>query len=285
MTDLIISMETTCDFTKELIKKYDFKVLDMDFIINGEVYNTKDDDIVSTKLYERMEKNEKTSTSQINGESYKEFFVNLIKESKNVLHLAFSSGLSNTYISAREAAKEINEEYGANIRVVDSLGGGPAQGILGILAKRYAEKASNIDEVEKFANATKNNLHMLFTVDNLRYLVNGGRIKPSVAFVGNLLNIKPIIRVDDKGRLLSCGKVISRKKSLKTLFDDFMNKHDKSCDLCFISHANCESDAVYLKEMIENNTNLKPIITNLGPVLGSHAGPGTIALFFLGGQR
>ena len=285
MENLIISMESICDFSKDLIKKYDFSVLDMDFIIGEEVYNTRTDDIVSTRLYERMEKNEKTSTSQINAETYKEFFLSLLGKSKKILHLAFSSGLSNTYISAVDAAKAVTDKYGADISVVASLGGGAAHGMLGNLVQRFAQSTNDFDEVKKYASKIRYNMQMLFTVDNLKYLVSGGRIKPSVAFVGNLLNIKPLVKVNNEGKLVSFAKVISRRKSIKSIFDIFMSKRDADCDLCFISHANCERDASILKDMIEKETSLQVCLTNLGPVLGCHAGPGTIAIFYAGNER
>jgi DegV family protein with EDD domain len=122
-------------------------------------------------------------------------------------------------------------------------------------------------------------------VDNLKYLVNGGRIKSSTAFFGNLLNIKPIMKMDNNGKLCSCSKVISRRKALVTLANDCAKRADKSESICFVSHANCLDDAEVIKKILEEKSHLKPVITHMVPIIGSHSGPGTIAIFFLGDQR
>jgi len=128
-------------------------------------------------------------------------------------------------------------------------------------------------------------INYIFSVENLKYLANGGRIKQSTAFIGNVLNIKPILKADNTGKLVQTKKVISRKKALVTLFNIFKETNTNESNICFISHADCLEDALVIKELVKKETNYDVIITNLGPIIGSHSGPGTIAMFYLGKER
>ena len=285
MDNLIISMEATCEMPEDLLKKYDFRIIDMEYTISGQVYSTKNDDVVKTKLYERMKKGEKTGTSQINETQYTEFFDKLLDEGKEVLHIGFSSGLSGTYYSALSGAKVANSRHTNQVLVIDSLCGCAGQSLLAIMAAEFAKTAKNIDEVAAFVDKNILKINHTFSVDNLKYLVSGGRIKASTAFFGNLLNVKPIMKMDNNGKLCSCSKVLTRKRSLIALAVDCEKRADKSQTLCFVSHANCEADALFIKEHLEANSHLKPVITHMVPIIGSHSGPGTIAIFFLGDKR
>jgi DegV family protein with EDD domain len=285
MVEPIISIEATSDLPKNTLQEYDLHVIDMDFLIDGVVYNTATDSVTSTELYARMKKGAKTSTSQINSELYEDFFTNLLNEGKDIIHIAFSSGLSGTSITAKEVAEELNKTHNNKIYVIDSLCACSGQGLLAILTRMYCDKANSIEEVVKYIEETKMNLAHVFTVDNLKYLANGGRVKSSTAFIGNLLSIKPVMHVDNVGHLVPFGKVISRKKSLQSIVDKLVSTYNKDSALCYISHADCISDANCLYDMIIEKTNLKPVITDLGPVIGSHSGPGTIAVFYLAKER
>lgn len=285
MEDLIISMEATCDLPKELIEKYNFKIINMNYNVGGVCYSTENDTVISTKLYERMRAGERTSTSQINQISYSRFFRELARENKPILHIGFSSGQSGTFYVAKKIADEINEEIGNKIYVVDSLCSCSGQGMLGILAMEYSKNAKNIEELIDYLERTRGLLNHIFSVDNLKYLANGGRISSSSAFIGNILNIKPVMRVDENGALAVTQKVISRKKALMTIFNKAKENYDKNYDICFVSHADCLEDAEFLKSKIEAETTLKPVITNLGPVIGCHSGPGTIAVYYIGTSR
>lgn len=285
MKDLIISMESTSDISEEMAKKYDIRVAPMEFFVGGEMISTKTDDVVSSKLYERMRAGEKTSTSQINETTYEEFFAELLKEDKPILHIAFSSGLSGSVNSAKAAASRLNNSFGEKIVVVDSLCGCQGQVILGILAREFENSAKDIYDVANYIENVKINVIHKFSVDNLKYLANGGRISGTTALVGNLLSIKPIIKVDTEGKLVSFTKVISRKKAIKTLVNQFKEEVDKNSKFCFISHSDCEEDALFMKDLVEKETGFKTIISNIGPVLGCHCGPGTVAMFYVGEKR
>ena len=286
MNKNIITLEATCDLTKELISEYDLDVVDMDFMIDDEVFSTADNDVESTKLYEKMRKGSKTQTSLVNETLYEDFFENLLSKEenadKNIIHIAFSSGLSNTYVSAKKASDKLNQKYGKQrIFCVDSLCACAGQGLLAVVARENENKFSNTQDLVEFVEKTKNNLNHCFTVDKLQYLAIGGRIKPSTARIGNLFNIKPVMRMDEEGKLVVVYKVFSRKKSLVSIFNKFKESYDQNYPLVIVSHADCLDDANFVAEMINKEFGICPIVSNLGPVIGSHSGPGTLALFFV----
>lgn len=285
MKDLIISMESTSDISNEFIKKYDIDVVHMDYFIDDEMFNTKESDVEASGVYEKMKKGAKTSTSQINEANYEEFFRELLKRNIPILHIGFSSGLSGSVGVAKKVADKLNLEFGEKILVVDSLGGCQGQVILGAIAREFSKEAKDIYEVASFVEEEKMKIIHKFSVDNLKYLAAGGRISGAAAIVGNLLSIKPIIKVENTGKLVSFMKVISRKKALKTMINQFKEEVDQNSDFCFISHSNCMEDALFMKEVIESETKFKPVISNIGPVLGCHCGPGTVAMFYIGAKR
>ena len=281
MKNLIISLEATCDLTKEIIKQFNLDVVDMEFMVGEDTFSTKEDDVVSSNLYERMKQGDKTSTSQINQALYEEHFENLLKAGGPILHLAFSSGLSCTYNSAKKASEVLNEKYGKKIYVIDTLAACSGHGLLAILTRRFSEGAKDIGEVVEFVEKTKHKIKHIFTVDNLKYLANGGRLKTSSAIIGTILNIKPVMQTDEEGKLVVESKVISRKKALLSLFEKMKKNYDREEKMCFISHSACLGDAEFLCEKIKAELGLEPIIANLGPIIGSHSGPGTLAMFYL----
>lgn len=280
MKDLIISLEATCDLPKELAEKYRFKITPMNFYVDGKEFCTDADTVATSGIYEKMENDARTSTSQISEATYEEYFGAFAKTGKPVLHIAFSSGISGTYRQAVMAAEALNAA-GCNIYVVDSRCGGAAQGLLGILCAEYAEGAENVGAVIKYIEEIRFRMEHAFTVDNLKYLARGGRLGGLAAFVGNMLKIKPVMKVDEHGKLMLDKKVLSRQRAIRTLFADYKEARDVSCEWCFISHAGCLEDARALADMIVSETGVEPVIYDLGPVLGSHAGPGTLAMFYL----
>ena len=282
MKDLIISLESTCDLTPELLKKYELSQIDMSFFVDGNEYTTETDSVVSSGLYEKMKSGKKTSTSQINSETYAEFFEKLLAQNKPILHIAFSSGLSGTYHAACQAAELLNKTHENKIVVVDSLCACGGHGLLAILTREFSKSSKSIDEVVSFVEDLKTKLNHTFTVDNLKYLANGGRLKASSAFVGNLLNIKPVLKVDENGKLVVTQKTIGRKCAINQMFNIYKKNRAENSDICIISHANCLNDANTLASMIKKEYGITPIITDLGPIIGCHSGPGTLAHFYVG---
>ena len=281
--EVIISLEDTCDLTQQQIKKYNLNVLPMNFMIDNNEFSTATDNVKSSKLYEKMKLGSKTTTSQINQASYEDFFKNLLKQNKKVLHLAFSGALSSTYSQAKKAAQAVDNQN--SIYVCDTLCACSGQGLLAILVAKKANECSSFDELIEYTENIKNIICHNFTVSSLKYLASGGRIKSSSALLGNMLNIKPLLRVDNLGKLVTIKKVVSRKKAIKSICQEVIKGVDNSCDLCFISHADCYEEALQVKTELEKNTNLKPIINNLGAIIGCHSGPGTLAIFYLGKTR
>lgn len=279
--EFIISLEATCDLPKETIDKYGFKIIDMQFLIDGKEYNSAEDDVVSSDLYLKMKSGAKTFTSQINKQLYVEFFENLLSEGKDVLHLAFSSGLSQTYQSAIDASIEVNKGSKNKVYVIDSLCGCSGQGLFAILAREYSKSGKGIEQTISYLENIKLKVSHLFSVDNLKYLANGGRIKKSSAMVGNILHIKPVMKMDNEGHLVLVEKVISRRKAIKEIFNKYVETFSPEYEHCIISHADCIEDAKHLGKLIKDFRDIDCTITNLGAIIGSHSGPGTLALFFV----
>ncbi len=278
---VIISMEATCDLNSEIIKENDFRIIDMNFLIDGKEFCTANDDVVSSNLYGKMKEGAKTSTSQVNQIAYEEFFTELLKEGKDVLHLAFSSGLSQTCESAIKAAITVNKNNKNKVYVVDSLCACAGQGLLALVAKKYIDDGADIKSAVNFVEEMKMKVSHLFSVDNLKYLANGGRIKKTSAIVGNVLHIKPVMKADEQGKLVVMQKVMSRKKALKELLNIYNETCDDNYNFCIISHADCQEDAVYIQNNVNSLKGANSVITNLGAIIGSHSGPGTIAFFFI----
>ncbi len=286
MLKVTISLEATCDLEKEYIEKYDLAIVDMLFEVGGQTYNTKDDDVITSRLYEQMMQKKKTCTSQINDFTYREHFEKLLANNQPIIHLALTRGLSGTIETAIRVANELNEKNKNKIYVIDSFCGCAGQGLLGILAREYSQSCQNVEELIDYIENIKHKMRHYYTVDTLSFLASGGRIDSKVAFFGNLLNIKPVMELSRVGKLELMHKVISRKKSISALANLTIANYDEAYSYSIILHANCLKDALALKEKIEMaNSNIKPIIGNLGPVIGSHSGPGTLAVFFVGKEN
>ena len=279
--NIIISMEATCDLSDEIINENDFRIVNMNFLVDDKEYCTDSDNVVSANLYEKMKAGAKTSTSQVNQTVYEEFFTKLLSEGKDVLHIAFSSGLSQTCQSAIDASKKVNKNFKNKVYVIDSLCACAGQGLLALVAKKHIDNGVDIDNLINFVEKIKMNISHLFSVDNLKYLANGGRIKKSSAIIGNVLHIKPVMHADKEGKLVVLQKVMSRKKALKELLNIYNETCDDDYNYCIISHADCLNDAEYIREKIKLVKGVDSVITNLGPIIGSHSGPGTIAFFYV----
>ena len=208
--NIIISLEATCDLSSEMIKENDFRIIDMNFLIDGNEFCTDKDDVISSDLYGKMKEGAKTSTSQINQMAYEEFFTELLKEGKDVLHLAFSSGLSQTCQSAINACENVNKNSKNKVYVIDSLCACAGHGLFALIAKKFIDEGADIKSAIKFLEQVKMKISHLFSVDNLKYLANGGRIKKSSAIVGNVLHIKPVMKADNEGKLIVMQKLMSK---------------------------------------------------------------------------
>lgn len=289
MENFKIITDSTADLPKEYIQKYNLGIMYLSYTIEGETYQGEiqlKDDV----FYDKMRKGLMPTTSQVNPTEAKETFEEFLKETNQILCIAFSSGLSGTYNSAKIAADEIMEENKeANIIVIDSLAASLGEGLLVHKAVMMRENGNSLVDTAKWVEEHKLNLVHAFTVDDLFHLYRGGRVSKTTAIVGTMINIKPVMHVDNDGHLINMYTVRGRKKSLRSLVD-YMEKKIGSYrtknDIVFISHGDSLEDAEFVAEEVKERLKIDSFLINyVGPTIGAHSGPGTIALFFLGDER
>ena len=239
-------------------------------------------------FYQRLRAGEVATTAAVNMNQYVEAIEPLLQAGRDVLVLAFSSGLSATFQSSKLAVEELSEKYPERkLYTVDTLCASLGQGLLVWYAAQERKKGRTIEEVRDWAEANKLSLCHQFTVDDLHFLKRGGRISATTAVVGSMLQIKPVLHVDDEGHLINIGKARGRQSSLKALVDK-MEKTvtEAGKQTVFISHGDCLEDAEAVAQMVRERFGTQDIRINyVGPVIGAHSGPGTLALFYLGTQR
>ena len=288
MSNYVIYTDSGCDITPELLAQWGVKHCELKFLFNGEEKSYTNRDMNAQAFYQRMRDGDSAKTSAVNVEEFKDAFEKELKAGNDVLYIGFSSGLSTTYNSGRIAAEELREQYPERkILAVDSLAASAGHGLLIYLTVQQKENGATIEEAAAFAEDMKWKLCIWFTVDDLEYLKRGGRISPTVAFVGGLLGIKPVLFMDNEGHLINRFKVRGRKAAIQALADKYTElATDHKNGTVFISHGDCEDDAKTLASMIKNQHGAEVKVTTfVGPVIGSHSGPGTLALFFVGEER
>lgn len=288
MNEYIIFTDSACDIKPEQLKEWEVSYINLSFHFEDEDREYSNDEMYISEFYNRMRSGSIAKTSAINPDTYINTFEEILNEGKDILCLAFSSGLSTTCNSARIAADELKEKYPERkIIIVDSLSASAGQGLLLYLMVQKKNSGCTIEEVADYAENIKLNICHWFSVDDLVYLKRGGRVSPTVAFVGTVLGIKPVLHVDNEGRLISVTKARGRKAALNTLIDKCGELgEDIKNGTIFISHADCKDDADYIAEQIAAKFGGSvDIITDVGAVIGAHSGPGTIALFFVGKER
>jgi len=288
MKDYIIFVDSACDIPQNLLNDWELKYCSLSLVFSGDEKEYHDHEIQAHEFYKKMRGGALPKTSAANMGKFCDAFEEIVREGKDIIYIGFSSGLSATCNFAREAAEEIMSRYdGSKIIVVDSLCASAGYGLLVKLLVDKKNNGASIDELADFAENTKMNIMHWFTVDDLKYLKAGGRISATTALVGGMLNIKPIMKVDDNGKLVSVSKVRGRRAALKAIADMYdQTAIDKENGVVFISHGDCVEDANALAQMIKEKNGVDvQLITNVGPVIGSHSGPGTLALFFLVNNR
>lgn len=282
-----IITDSCCDFTKERYEELELRPLPLTVTFRGESYPDRNDDSLRD-MYAGLRAGEVAITAAVNPEHWKEGMEPILSAGEDILVLAFSSGLSTTYQSAVIAAEELRESYpDRKILVVDSLCASLGEGLLAYYAAKKRQAGMPIEELAQWL--TDNRLHLChwFTVNDLMYLKRGGRISAATAVMGTMLSIKPILHVDDEGHLISVGKARGRKASIQALaakVGELAKGYDNP--VMFISHGDCQEDAEYLAGLLKERYGVKEVYINyVGAVIGSHSGPGTLALFFLGEHR
>ena len=290
MNDFVLLTDSSADLSAGLVRELGVEVLPLSFTMGGKTYrNWPDNREMDLPLfYDMLRAGELATTSAVNVAEYTQAVEPILQEGKDVLILAFSSGLSSTYQASVLAAGELREKYpDRKIYTVDTLCASLGQGLLVYLAAQEQRKGKSIEEVRDWAEETKLHLCHQFTVDDLHFLKRGGRISATTAVVGSMLQIKPVLHVDNEGHLINIGKARGRQASLKALVDK-MEKTvtEEGRKTVFISHGYCRKDAVTVADMVRERFGTQDIRINfVGPVIGAHSGPGTLALFYLGTER
>ena len=285
-----IITDSTGDLTPELIRDLQLTVIPMEFTIDGKSYrNYPDGHEMSAKAFYHLLRAGKTSTTaQINAHEFMDWADPILQAGEDILYLAFSSGLSGTCQSAYMAKEELSARYpDRKIYVVASLAASMGEGLLAYYASKMQLEGKTIDEVYQWLQDNKLHLCHWFTVDDLNHLKRGGRVSSAAALFGTMLGIKPVLHVDDAGHLIPVAKIRGRRQSLDSLVAHMeQTVTNPEEQVIFISHGDCEKDAQYVADQIRAKWNVKEIVLNeIGPVIGTHSGPGTVALFFLGSKR
>lgn len=293
MSNYIISCCSTADLEKEHFEKRNISYICFHFEVDGKTY--KDDlgeSIPFDKFYKMMEEGAMTKTSQVNADEYEEYFEKFLQEGKDILHLCLSSGISGSINSANIAKSNLEERYpDRKIYVVDSLAASSGFGLMMDKVADLRDSGMDIDEVYAWVEANKLKMHhWVFTTD-LTYLIRGGRVSKTAGIVGNVLNICPVIEVNFEGKLLNRMKVRTKRKVIQAVVDKMEELAEGGLDYnekCYISNAACYEDAKAVADLIEArfpNLDGKVLINDIGTTIGSHTGPGTVALFFWGKER
>jgi len=287
MNEYVIITDSSCDLPLDKAQELGVRVVPLE--VNLEDVGTKMNDEIDIKeFYEFLRSKKSAKTSAVNMDRFSESFESYLKEGKDVLYIGFSSGLSATFMSGKNAAEELCEKYPERkVIAVDSLCASLGQGLLVYHAVCKKNAGEAIEDVAKFVEDNKLNLCHWFTVDDLFFLKRGGRVSGATAVLGTMLSIKPVMHVDNEGHLINVQKARGRNAAITALFDKMKETAiEPEKQVVFISHGDCYDDAKKLADMIEAEFGIKEIlISEVGPVIGAHSGPGTLALFFLGTQR
>ncbi len=293
MSNYVISCCSTADLSAEEFEKRDIKYICFHFEMDGKAY---EDDLGKSipfeEFYKRMYEGADTKTSQVNVEEFKDYFEAFLKAGKDILHLTLSSGISGVINSARIAKGELEEMYPERkIYIIDSLAASSGYGLLMDKAADLRDEGKSIDEAAEWLEENKRRLHHWFFSTDLKFYIKGGRISKTAGAVGTILNICPLLNVDREGRLVPRQKIRTKKKVIQEIVnkmkehaEDGLRYHGK----CFISQSACQEDAREVADLVEKafpDLDGKVVINYVGTTIGSHTGPGTVALFFWGDER
>ena len=282
-----IITDSCCDFPDRMYEELNLSHIRLTVNFKGKAYNEYTEKWLK-EMYAGLRSGAATQTSAVNPEGWKGIIEPVLQNGEDALVLAFSSGLSTTYQSAFIAAQELMERYPERkVLVVDTLCASLGQGLFVYYACKQRDGGASLEELYKWCEDNKLHLCHWFTVDDLMYLKRGGRVSAATALVGTMLQIKPVLHVDNEGHLINVGKVRGRKASIEALAKKMSETAlPGKNDTVFICHGDCIDDAKYLEKLVKENYGVKDVlIYYTGAVIGSHSGPGTLALFYLGEHR
>ncbi len=288
MSPYVIITDSSCDLPQALVDEYGLTVIQLSVSLDGGE-PTPNNKLDIKDFYAQLRAKKRATTSAVNPDAFSGVFEKYLSAGTDVLYLGFSSGLSGTCNAGFVAARELAEKYpDRKCLVADTLCASLGEGLLVVLAAKKKAEGATIDEVHDYVEKNKLNLVHLFTVDDLFFLKRGGRVSALTAVAGSALGIKPILHVDNNGHLIKIGIKRGRTSSI----DDLCARMkalaiDPAEQLVFISHGDCEDEAKYLAEKVKAEMGVKQpiLISHVGPVIGAHSGPGTVALFFIGKER
>lgn len=284
-----IITDSSCDLPASLAEKLGIRVVPLSVFVEGkQYYNYLDGrDISYESFYGQLAEGKMVTSSAINMEQFKMVMESELLTGHDVLYIGFSSGLSGTYNAGRMAAEELREEYpNSTIFTVDTLCASLGQGMLVYQAALQKAGGKSIEEVYEFCEETKMKVCHWFTVDDLHQLKRGGRISGATALIGTMLNIKPVLHMDDAGKLVNMSKARGRNGAIQALVDQMEKTAvEPEKQTIFISHGNCYDEAKKLAELVHDRFGCKSVINFVGPVIAAHSGQGTIALFYIGTER
>ena len=287
MSDYVITVNSTVDLPKEWLQERNVPVIPLKYMMDGVSYVDMDG-LSAKEFFQKLRDGKMATTSQVNPEEAREAFEPFLKEGKDILHLGFSSGLSGTCNSMKIAAEELQEEYpDRKVIVIDTLCACLGEGLLLYYALKRKKEGMDIDQLAEWVEANKLHVCHDVTIDDLHHLQRGGRISKTVAVVGSIVQIKPIIHMDNNGYLQVIGKERGRKKSLQKIVNMAQEQsRGWENDLVMITHGDCEEDANYVADLVREKMGIQEIlVNNIGTVIGSHTGPGVVAVFCMGEKR
>lgn len=284
-----ILTDTSANLPASLLKEHDIQVIPYHYSIGDKQYSCLDTEgFDAKKFYKAMRLGADIKTSAINFQSYIEFFGKLLKEGQDILFVSMSSGISSSFSCAEIAKKELCEQYpDREIMLVDTLGASLGEGLFVLRAAEYRDAGFSLQKTHRMLEKEKKFMYQVFTVDDLMYLKKTGRLTGSAAVLGNMLQVKPILKGNENGEIVNFSKVIGRKKAVEMLAQRYnlLVKRPEE-QIVGIAHADCEADAKYLAELLNKKKPPREILSVVyEPVTGSHVGPGTLALFFMGDDK
>ena len=285
-----IITDSTADLTPELVRELDVQVIPLCYMMEGRTYHNipGGGELTEEEFYAKLRAGTMSTTTQINSEEFLRVFTPLLEAGQDVLYIAFSSGLSGTCQSALLAREELRRRFPERrLEVFDSLCASMGEGLLVYHAAKLRQEGRDMDQVLAWLKENVLRLCHWFTVDDLNHLKRGGRVSTATALVGTMQGIKPVLHVDNEGHLISVSKVRGRRQSLEALVsrmeETAVNPAEQTV---FISHGDCLEDAQFVAQQVREKLGVTQIqIGYIGPVIGAHSGPGTVALFFLGKER
>ncbi len=291
MENFVITTENAADLPESYLQENEIGILSLYYTIDGVTYGPGyEPELKAEDFYQRMREGAMPRTQQVNPEQAVCKFRQYLEQGKDILHIALTSAVSGSCNSARMAAEELKEEFPERtITVVDTLVGTLCEGMVVEQVVRMRKAGKTLAEATQWVRENIPHFCLYATVDDLKHLYRGGRVSKTTAFLGTAIGIKPILKLNDDGNLIPVGKVRGRKQSIQALVQHMEEKVGRFLpqnDTIYISHGDCVEDALYLAELVKEKFGIvKAMIHHIGPVIGSHAGPGALTLSFMGESK